>query len=144
VLIWGAAMLWSASAATFGDLVTSRAVLGAAVAASGPFVASLVGDYFPGNERGRVYGYILAGELAGAGFGFAVAGDVATLSWRAAFGLPALPALVLAVVVGRLPEPERSTTAAAGSVDDPKRPNLIASARHVLGVRTNVLLIFAS
>jgi predicted MFS family arabinose efflux permease len=144
VLIWGAAMLWSASAATFGDLVTSRAVLGAAVAASGPFVASLVGDYFPGDERGRVYGYILAGELAGAGFGFVVTGDVATLSWRAAFGVLALPALALAVIVWRLPEPERTSTAVRGSADDPRRPNLIAAARHVLSVRTNVLLIFAS
>lgn len=144
VLLWGGAMLWSANAGTFGDLVISRAVLGAAVAASGPFVASLVGDYFPGDERGRVYGYILAGELAGAGFGFAVTGDIATLSWRAAFGVLALPAIALAVMVWRLPEPERGATATPGSADDPKRPSLIAATRHVLNVRTNVLLIFAS
>ena len=35
--------------------------------------------------RGRIYGYILAGELLGAGFGFGVAGGLAALSWRASF-----------------------------------------------------------
>ncbi len=32
-----------------------------------PIVASLVGDYFEGSERGRIYSYILTGELLGAG-----------------------------------------------------------------------------
>jgi sugar phosphate permease len=70
-------------------------------------IASLVGDYFGGWERGRIYGYILAGELFGAGFGFAVSGDIAAASWRAAFVILAIPALVLAVFVARLPEPRR-------------------------------------
>src|SRR5919202_67643 len=70
-------------------------------------VTSLVGDYFPSYERGRIYGYILAGELAGAGVGFAVTGDIAALSWRAAFVILALPAFVLAWLVFRLHEPAR-------------------------------------
>ncbi len=52
-------------------------------------------------------GVILAGEYVGAGVGFAVTGDIAALSWRAAFVILALPAFVLAVVVWRLREPER-------------------------------------
>jgi MFS family permease len=76
-------------------------------AAAGPMVASLVGDYFSSAERSRIYGYILAGELAGAGVGFGVTGDIATLSWRAAFVILALPAFVLAWLVFRLPEPAR-------------------------------------
>jgi MFS family permease len=66
-----------------------------------------VGDYFPGSERGRIYGFILAGELVGAGVGFAVTGDIAALSWRAAFVILALPAFALAWFVFRLPEPGR-------------------------------------
>src|SRR5579875_1429250 len=65
IVLWGAAMLWSAAA--------------------GPVTASLVGDYFPGGERGRIYSFVLTGELAGAGAGFAITGDIAALSWRAAF-----------------------------------------------------------
>jgi MFS family permease len=104
---WGAAMLWSATVSSFGRLLLARLALGAVTAAAGPIVASLVGDYFEGSERGRIYSYILTGELVGAGLGFAVTGDLAALSWRAAFVILALPAFLLAWVVLRLPEPAR-------------------------------------
>jgi MFS family permease len=107
IVLWGAAMIWSATVSTFGELLLTRMLLGGVTAAAGPFVASLVGDYFGAAERGRIYGYILAGELAGAGIGFAVTGDIAALSWRAAFVILALPAFVLAWLVFRLPEPAR-------------------------------------
>ncbi len=107
IVMWGAAMLWSASVGDFGELLLARVFLGAVTAAAGPLVASLIGDYFLPSERGRIYGFILAGELLGAGFGFAVTGDIATLSWRAAFVILALPAFALAFLVFRLPEPER-------------------------------------
>jgi predicted MFS family arabinose efflux permease len=104
---WGAAMIWSATAVSFGGLLLARLFLGVATAAAGPMIATLIGDYFPGSERGRVYGYILTGDLLGAGFGFAVTGDIAALSWRAAFVLLALPAFGLAWAMVRVPEPAR-------------------------------------
>jgi MFS family permease len=107
IVLWGGAMIWSATVGTFGQLLLTRVLLGGVTAAAGPLVASLVGDYFPSGERGRIYGYILAGELAGAGVGFAVTGDIAALSWRAAFVILALPAFVLAWLIFRLPEPAR-------------------------------------
>ncbi|HJQ84795.1 MAG TPA: MFS transporter, partial [Candidatus Binatia bacterium] len=107
IVLWGIAMLWSASASNFTELLWTRLALGAVTAAAGPIVASLVGDYFGAWERGRIYGVILAGELLGAGFGFAVTGDIAALSWRAAFVILALPAFALAWLVFQLHEPER-------------------------------------
>jgi MFS family permease len=107
IVAWGAAMLWSATAANFTELLWTRLFLGAVTASAGPMVASLVGDWFGSWERGRIYGVILAGEYVGAGVGFAVTGNVSTLSWRAAFVILALPAFVLAAVVWRLREPER-------------------------------------
>jgi predicted MFS family arabinose efflux permease len=107
IVLWGGAMIWSATVSTFGELLMTRVLLGGVTAAAGPLVASLVGDYFAAAERGRIYGFILAGELAGAGVGFAVTGDLAALSWRAAFVALALPAFVLAWLVIRLPEPAR-------------------------------------
>jgi MFS family permease len=107
IVLWGGAMIWSATVSSFGELLLARVFLGGVTAAAGPLVASLVGDYFPAYERGRIYGYILAGELAGAGVGFAVTGDIATLSWRAAFIILALPAFFLAWLVFRLGEPAR-------------------------------------
>jgi MFS family permease len=107
LLTWGGAMLWSATAGSFSQLLLARVCLGAVTACAGPVVASLVGDWFPAAERGRIYGYILTGELLGAGVGFAVTGDLAALSWRAAFVILALPALTLAWLFFRLPEPAR-------------------------------------
>src|SRR5438105_7121873 len=107
IVLWGGAMIWSATTGSFGELLLARVFLGGVTAAAGPMVASLVGDYFPAGERGQVYGYILGGELIGAGVGFAVTGDIATLSWRAAFVILALPAFALAWLMFKLPEPRR-------------------------------------
>jgi MFS family permease len=111
ISFWGAAMIWSATVSSFGELLLTRLALGVLTAAAGPIVASLVGDYFHSAERGRIYGYVLAGELLGAGLGFAVTGDVAALSWRAAFAVLGIPAFILAWYVFRLPEPARGATA---------------------------------
>jgi MFS family permease len=107
IVIWGVAMIWGATASTFSQLLFDRIWLGAVTAVTPPTVASLVGDWIPGAERGKIFGYILTGELAGAGVGFAVTGDIAALSWRAAFVILALPAFFLAWLVFRLPEPAR-------------------------------------
>ncbi len=171
IVIWGVAMAVSALVATFGELLIARVALGAGTAAAGPFVASLVGDYFAPEERGRIYGYILAGELLGAGFGFGVAGGLAALSWRASFLALSLPAMAVAILVARLPEPPRgarddaepSATDTAGDrvlrrlVEERgiepavhRRPEgsglrgFLSVARYILTVRTNMLLIGAS
>jgi predicted MFS family arabinose efflux permease len=107
LVTWGAAMLWSATASSFGQLLVARLALGAVTAAAGPITASLSGDWFPAAERGRIYGYILTGELLGAGAGFAFTGDIAALSWRAAFIILGIPAFALAWLIFRLPEPVR-------------------------------------
>jgi MFS family permease len=122
IVLWGGAMIWSATVSSFEQLLVSRLVLGGVTAAAGPIVASLVGDYFASEERGRIYGFILAGELVGAAFGFAVTGDIATLSWRAAFVVLALPAFALAWLVFRLPEPARGTRQPLIAVKAQPRP----------------------
>jgi predicted MFS family arabinose efflux permease len=181
IALWGLAMLWSATVGSFDELLLARVFLGAVTAAAGPFVASLIGDYFAPGERGRIYGFILAGELLGSGFGFAVTGDIAALSWRAALVILALPAFLLAWLVIHLPEPPRGGTAfpprehgnhtgqtaaleGSGPTDaqhlarergiapdsrlilhgDIRRLRLVAAARHVVRVRTNLVLIAAS
>lgn len=109
ILIWCAAMVASGSATSFTMLLLTRLALGAVVATAGPVIASLTGDLFPPAERGRIYGYILTGELVGTGIGFLVSGDLAgVLSWRVGFWWLAVPGLILAWSIRRyLPEPAR-------------------------------------
>jgi predicted MFS family arabinose efflux permease len=122
IVLWGAAMLWSATASSFGELLWTRLFLGAVTASAGPMVASLVGDWFGSWERGRIYGVILAGEYLGAGAGFAVTGNISVLSWRAAFVILALPAFALAITVWRLREPERGGKGVLASESGPPPP----------------------
>jgi MFS family permease len=108
IVVWGLAMAVSGASVSFLMLLLSRLALGAVVATATPAVASLVGDFFPAAERGVIYGYILLGELVGAGIGYLVGGTIAgPLSWRASFWILAVPALFLAWGIQRLPEPAR-------------------------------------
>jgi MFS family permease len=126
IVLWGAAMLWSATATSFGELLLTRLFLGAVTASAGPMVASLVGDWFGSWERGRIYGVILAGEYLGAGVGFAVTGNISQLSWRAAFIILALPAFALAAIVWRLREPARGGKGVLASDHGPPPPDAVA------------------
>jgi MFS family permease len=109
ILLWSVASFASALSPDYTSLLLTRLALGAVTATAGPAIASLTGDYFPAKERGRVYAYILAGEVAGTALGFIVSGTVASvISWRAAFVLLAIPGLFLARALYRtVPEPLR-------------------------------------
>jgi MFS family permease len=109
IVLWSLASLLSTVAGNFGQLLLTRLALGAVTATAGPAVASLTGDYFPARERGRVYAYILAGEVGGTAVGFILCGTLASaISWRAAFALLALPGFLLAWTLWRsVPEPLR-------------------------------------
>src|SRR5579884_2819476 len=166
IVLWGLAMIWSATAGSFGQLLLARVFLGGVTAVAGPVIASLVGDYFPAAERGRIYGFVLAGELVGSGVGFAVTGEFAALSWRLAFVILAVPAFALAWFVLTLREPPRGghaedvheptdaqRLAAARGIEpdprlvlreDPRRLDIVSATRYVLAIRTNVILIVSS
>ncbi|SBT43153.1 MFS transporter [Micromonospora narathiwatensis] len=109
VALWALAMVAGGLAPNYWWLLASRLLLGAAVAASGPVVVSLTGDLIPPAERATVLGWILTGEILGAGFGLLAGGEIAaTISWRAAFFLLGAVSAGLAVALWRLlPEPAR-------------------------------------
>ncbi len=109
IVMWAGAQAVSGLATGYLMLLVTRLALGAVTATAGPTVASLTGDFFPGAERSRMYGFILSGELVGAGLGIAVAGGAASiLGWRAAFFALAVPTLALPWFLKRmLPEPAR-------------------------------------
>lgn len=173
ILCWSAAMLLSGAAPSYGWLIASRAVLGIVSATAGPTVASLTGDYFPAEDRARIFGLIVSGELAGTGLGFALAGEIAALaSWRYAIWWLAVPGLFVAWAVHRLREPARrgqvkepAPKAKPGTPDlaaqavrrarvepdqalvlhaDPTNRSIWWTVRYVLRVRTNLIIIVAS
>lgn len=109
VALWALATFISALSVSFAMLLVSRLALGGVIAAAGPALASLFGDLVAPEERSRLWSYVLAGELIGAGFGILVAGGLSGVTdWRIAMGVLALPALALSWALRRyLPEPPR-------------------------------------
>lgn len=107
--LWAVATLISALSTSYPMLLLSRLALGGVIAASGPALASLFGDLVPGDERSRLWAYVLTGELIGAGLGILVAGGLSgPAGWRVAMGVLAVPAAVLSWALHRwLPEPAR-------------------------------------
>jgi predicted MFS family arabinose efflux permease len=168
---WAIAVAVSGAATSYTWLLFTRIGLAAVAAAAGPAVASLIGDLFPTDERGRVYGQILAGELVGTGLGLVGSTLVAgLLGWRYAFWWLVPPTLLLAWIVHRMREPERDQAdvdpAPEQRRDDalnralerndveprpdmvltepPLRMGLPEAVRYVLRVPTNRVLIVAS
>lgn len=172
IVVWAVAELASGVVPGYDYLLAARVFLGLAVATAGPAVASLTGDLVPPNERGRIWGYILTGEVLGTGAGVLYAGMFSSaLSWRAGFLALVVPSLGVAWLVHRLlPEPARGgasrvtegadTIRSAEEVAEDERRHrrprraprpqpggdvgLWGAVRYVLGIRTNVILIVSS
>lgn len=127
VLLWGVAELASSFSPSYPVLLGTRLALASVTAVAAPAVASLTGDFFPPDERGRIYGFIITGELLGAGFGVLVSGLLAGwFGWRIALGVLALPSLALAWgLFAKLPEPGRGGRSwikrGAEAIPDPAR-----------------------
>jgi len=134
IVLWSIASAASGFAGSYDTLLLTRVALGAVNATAGPAIASLTGDYFPGRERGRIYAYILGGEVAGTAAGFIVSGTVASIiSWRLAFILLAIPGMFLARTLWRtVPEPLRGgqSRLEPGVLDLPEALAAAASQAH--------------
>lgn len=169
--LWAVAIIACGAAPSFMFLLGARMVLGALAAATLPCTASLIGDYFPGRDWGRIYGYILSGEMIGTGFGFIVSGEMAHFWWRLGFWILAIPSIPLAWFIYQLREPERGgqrrraakngedderligKKAKEAQVeprkrlvrnDDPATKSIWWAIKYVLSIPTNAVLIISS
>jgi predicted MFS family arabinose efflux permease len=149
--LMGVVSVLSSLAPSFAFLFVTRLALGALSGVAGPGVASLLGDTFHESGRGRSYAAVLAGELVGAGVGFGIAGELASVNWRASFVALAPPALVLAFFLRRLREPARGRTVASVGeqpsdevVESWRQLSLGRTVKYVLSVPTNVIFIFSA
>ena len=116
VTIWSLATLFSGFAASYFQLFASRAAVGIGEASYYPAGTSLVSDYFPKEQRGRVMSIWGAGSAIGIAVGFAGGGIVADhLGWRSAFYFAAAPGLLFAVLAFTMREPLRGSMEKMGS-----------------------------
>ncbi len=110
VIAWSVLSAAGAGALGFAMLVGLRSVLGFGQAVSEPSAASLVGDYYPPERRGKAFSIQMAMLFVGTGIGVALGGWLGlTLGWRWALVVVALPGLAVAGLVFRLREPRRGS-----------------------------------
>jgi predicted MFS family arabinose efflux permease len=108
LLLTGVAGLVSALAWSPLALLVTRGLTGGVLGALYPASLVYVGDTVPAAGRQRVIATMMVGNAIGTAVASLAAGVIADLlSWRVAFALTAVAALVLAWRLGRLPEPAR-------------------------------------
>jgi MFS family permease len=108
VIGWSVITALSGAFANFGWLVSIRSFLGFGQAITEPSAASLLGDYYEPDRRGRAFSIQQVLLLAGQGVGLGLGGQLGkAIGWRQTFLVVGLPGILLAFVVYRLREPKR-------------------------------------
>jgi MFS family permease len=96
--IWSLATLACGFAQSYAQLFTARAAIGVGEAGYGPAAGALLSTVFPARKRATVLGAFQAAAPLGTLLGLVLGGIFAAAwGWRAAFGLVAVPGLLLAV-----------------------------------------------
>jgi MFS family permease len=115
VTIWSLATLFTGFARNFFQLFLSRAILGIGEASYYPAGTSMLSDYFPKDQRGRVMSIWGVGSTIGIAVGFAGGGYIADkFGWRNAFFFAAIPGLLFALLAFGLREPLRGSVEERG------------------------------
>ena len=141
VALWSAGTALSGLAQDFGWLLFARSLVGLGGAAAATASAALVADYFPGRRRSTAMSIFMAGLAVGGVFGILLAGQLEhAFGWRAAFLTLALPGVLLAVLVIRIPDPTRPATPAREGAEALLEVfrELAGAARRILSTRTLV------
>jgi MFS family permease len=122
VACWSFATALSGFAFNFLTLFLSRAAVGVGEAAYVTIAPSLLSDYFPVRQRGRVMAIFFCAIPVGSALGYVVGGLVDKhYGWRAAFFVAGVPGLLLAALCLLLRDPPRGIQdAAAGTQAAPK------------------------
>ena len=113
VIAWGV-VLWSASTLAggfttgFGQLLATRALVGAGGAAFGAAAQSLAADYFPSRGRAMAMGILATGITLGGVVGIWLGGRLeVAFGWRMALVSVSVPGFLLAGLAARLTDPVR-------------------------------------
>lgn len=98
-LLWSLATLMCVFTRNFKQLFSARIVIGIGEAGYAPGGTALISALFPPEKRARILGIWNASIPLGSAIGIALGGIIAEhLGWRHAFGIVAIPGLILALM----------------------------------------------
>jgi predicted MFS family arabinose efflux permease len=148
VACWSIATALSGFAGSYLALFAARASVGVGEAAYITIAPSMLADYFPARQRGRVMAIFFCAIPVGSALGYMVGGFIgAHYGWRMAFFVAGGPGVVLAALCLLLRDPPRGIqeTADTAAPQSPQVPVASASWRatyvHLLHNRPYVLTV---
>jgi MFS family permease len=108
VACWSFATAMSGFAVNFLTLFIARSLVGVGEAAYVTIAPSLLSDYFPVRQRGRVMAIFFCAIPVGSALGYVVGGLVDVhFGWRMAFFVAGVPGLAMAALCLKLHDPPR-------------------------------------
>jgi MFS family permease len=108
--LWSVATALSGLAGSFPALFAARASVGVGEAAYVTVGPSLLSDYFPRDQRGRVMAIFFCAIPVGTALGYVVGGLMGEhFGWRNAFFVAGIPGLALALLCLGLADPPRGS-----------------------------------
>ena len=108
VAIWSMATALSGFAFNYWSLLLARASVGVGEASYVTIAPSMLSDYFPMRQRGRVMAIFFCAIPVGSALGYVVGGLVDKhYGWRAAFFVAGIPGLLMAALCLLLRDPPR-------------------------------------
>jgi len=139
-VLWSIATLACAFTKNFGQLFAARTAIGLGEAGYAPGGTAMISTLFPKEKRAKMLGIWNASIPLGSALGVALGGIIADhFGWRHAFGLVALPGIILALLFFYVKDYETvALTRFAGSMDDKTKSNMRWKeiAGHLLGNKT--------
>jgi len=118
VACWSIATALSGLAWSFASLFVARAAVGVGEAAYVTIGPSLLSDYFPRGERGRVMAIFFCAIPVGSALGYVVGGFMDVhFGWRMAFFVAGVPGLILALLCLGLRDPPRGSQDGAAAAE---------------------------
>src|SRR5271169_4531469 len=148
VACWSFATALSGFAVGYVSLLAARAAVGVGEAAYVTIAPSLLADYFPRGQRGRVMAIFFCAIPVGSALGYVIGGLIDVhFGWRMAFFVAGGPGLILAALCLGLRDPPRgsqdlqSAPAAIGPARAPSRSAAVATYLKLLRNKPYVLTI---
>ena len=118
--VWSLLTAATGVAKSYTQVFISRLGVGVGEAVCAPAAQSLLGDFFPPQQRARAMGIFMLGLPAGVFVAYLCAGAIgAAWGWRSAFLIACVPGLLLALLALWIPEPARGALDAAVSAAQP-------------------------
>ncbi len=135
VFLWSLATLGCAFAKNFTQLLVARALIGIGEAGYAPAGTAMLSAAYPEEKRGRVMGIWNISIPLGAGIGLLAGGHIAKhWGWQHAFGLVALPGMLLALAAWFLPDYKTVQTVRGSGVGFSDLKGFFQNAAHVFRI----------